>query len=108
MKFNLHHGQMRLGANGKPYYRPKSPKGLLMMGEIKGTHLGAYKADQLGNIDVEVPKHIDVMVGLGYPIYNGDGKTCPVPMDDLLFISANLNGTYWRKINEAKNMGVKL
>ena len=108
MKFNLHHGQMRLGADGKPYYRPKRPMGLLMMGTIQGVHEGSYRADKLGNIDVEVPKHIDVMVGLGYPIYNGDGKTCPVPMDDLLFISADLNGAYWRRINEAKHQTVKL
>lgn len=108
MKFNLHHGQVRFKSNGQPYFRPKPPMGRLMMRQIQGLHQGDYKADALGNIDVEVPEHIDVMVGLGYPIYNGDGRQNPVPMDDLIFPSPILDSPYWRRINEAKHQRMKL
>lgn len=108
MKFNLHYGQMRLGTNGKPYYRPKRPMGTLSMGKIDGKQLAAYRTDSIGNIDVIAPQHIDVMVGLGYPIYDGDGKTYPVPMDDLLWITAKLDSTYWHKIEQAKQQKIKL
>ena len=107
MLFNLHHGQMRLDAKGMPYYRPKSPKGTIMMSHIKDGSGGIYHADKLGNIEVVALEHIDCMVGLGYPIYNGDGKQCPVPMDDLLFITAQLDSMYWRKIEEGKHLRVK-
>jgi hypothetical protein len=107
MLFNLHNGQVRFGPldqGGKPIFRPKSPKSLLMMSRIDGTEKGVYRADKLGNIDVKAPEHIDNMVGLGYPIYDGDGKTYPVPKDDLIYPNLNLDSTYWRRINEAKNL----
>jgi hypothetical protein len=104
MKFNLHRGQMRLDVAGKPYYRAKSPKGVLMIENLKDGTKGLFYADSLGNIEVVAPKHIDTMVGLGYPIYDGDGKTYPVPMDDLLWISSRPDSPYWQKINEAKHL----
>ena len=102
MLFNLHYGQVRFTTSGQPYHRPKSPMGRLMMRQIKGKHQGDYKADKMGNIDVQVSEHIDVMIGLGYPIYDGDGKLYPVPPDDLIWPSPVLDSPYWRKINEAK------
>ncbi len=106
MLFNLHNGQMRFSSiqtGSKPIFRDKSPKGLLMMRGIDGSHQGTYRADKLGNIDVVASKHIDVMLGLGYPIYNGNGKMVPVLKDDLIYPNLNMDSQYWRKINEAKN-----
>lgn len=103
MLFNIHHGQVRF-RGGKPIFRRMSPKAMLIMSRIKGTNLGAYRADKLGNIDITAPIHIDVMVGLGYPIYNGDGKTKPATEGDLLYPNLNMDSPYWRKINEAKNL----
>ncbi|MBA7698130.1 hypothetical protein ES703_106805 [subsurface metagenome] len=108
MLFNIHHGQMRFSSiptGSKPMFRNKSPKKMLMMAHIKGGHQGVYRADKLGNIDVVAPAHIDVMVGLGYPIYDGDGKMNPVPKDDLIYPNLYMDSTYWRKINQAKNLG---
>lgn len=103
MLFNLHYGQVRLGTDGKPYFRPKRPMGRLMMGRIKGFSQTEYRADEIGNIDVRAPEHIDVMVGLGYPIYDGDGKTYPVPPDDLIWVTPFMDSPYWTKIAEAKS-----
>lgn len=108
MKFNLHYGQVRFGTDGKPYFRPKRPMGRLMMSKLKDGTVIDYRADALGNIDVNVLEHIDCMVGLGYPIYDGDGKMSPVPPDDLLWPSPVIGSQYWRKIEEAKNLRVKL
>lgn len=105
MLFNIHHGQVRFSSvqtGSKPIFRDKSPKKMLMMQHLRGGHRGIYRADELGNIDVNAPVHIDVMVGLGYPIYNGNGKLKPVPMDDLIYPNLDMNSPYWRKINEAK------
>jgi len=107
MLFNIHHGQVRFSSiqtGSKPIFRDKSPKGMLMMSRIDGTENGVYRANKLGNIDVRAPEHISSMVGLGYPIYNGDGKTNPVPKDSLIYPNLDLDSLYWRKINEAKNM----
>ena len=106
MLFNIHNGQVRFSSiqsGSKPIFRNKSPKSMLMVQHIRGLHQGSYRADKLGNIDVEVPVHIDVMVGLGYPIYDGDGKQCPVPKDDLIYPNLDPKSAYWRKINEAKS-----
>ena len=107
MLFNIHNGQMRFSSvqtGSKPIFRNKSPKGILMMARIDGTENGVYRADKLGNIDVKASGHIDTMVGLGYPIYDGDGKMSPVPKDDLVYPNLNMDSSYWRKINEAKNL----
>lgn len=112
MLFNLHNGQVRFSSvqtGSKPIFRDKSPKKHISMIRImspKGTidHRGGYETDKLGNIDVTIPAHIDTMVGLGYPIYGGDGKMKPVPKDDLIYPNNNLDSEYWRKINEAKNL----
>jgi len=107
MLFNIHFGQVRFSSiqtGSKPIFRPKSPKGMLLMNKIDGTPYGKYTADKLGNIDIVAPQHIDVMIGLGYPIYCGDGKRTPVPLDDLIYPNNNTDSGYWRKINEAKNL----
>ncbi|HUT68664.1 MAG TPA: hypothetical protein VMW86_08990 [Dehalococcoidales bacterium] len=103
MLFNLHNGQVRFRSAGEPIFRNKAKFGRLYMRQIKGFHQGIYNADQLGNIDVQAPEHIDVMVGLGYPIYDGDGKQNPVPKDDLIYPNLDLKSTYWRRIKEAKS-----
>lgn len=86
-------------------YRAKSPKSSLIMQDYrKGVPVkekAQYRADGLGNIDIKNPKHIEVMVGLGYPIYNGDGKMYPVPLDDLLFPNLNMDSEYYRRIQQA-------
>lgn len=107
MLFNIHNGQMRFSSiqtGSKPIFRNKSPKSMLMMRGIRGGHEGEYRADKMGNIDVIALKHIEVMVGLGYPIYNGDGKTKIASKDDLIYPNNNLDSTYWQKILEAKNL----
>ena len=104
MLFNIHYGQVRFStiqAGSKPIFRPKSPKSMLMMVHLKGGQ-GIYRADKLGNIDVRAPEHISTMVGLGYPIYNGDGKTAR--KEDLIYPNLDIDSHYWRKINEAKNL----
>src|SRR3972149_6203700 len=103
MLFNIQHGQVRFSSLGKPVFRHKAKFGRLYMMQIKGMHQGIYDADKLGNIDVRAMEHIDTMVGLGYPIYNGDGKTYPVPLDDLIYPNLDVNSEYWRGINEAKS-----
>lgn len=108
MLFNIHFGQKRL-QGGKMAFRPKSPKSMLIMQDwVKGIPKGKaeFRADKLGNIDIVNPKHIEVMVGLGYPLYDGDGKTTPVPMDDLLYPTLQLDSEYWKRINQA--LGKKL
>ena len=107
MKFNIHHGQVRFQTDGKPYFRKKRPMGRLMMSKLRDGTMVDYRADALGNIDVQVPEHIDTMIGLGYPVYDGDEKTTPVPLDDLLWPSSILSSQYWRKIEEAKNLRIK-
>jgi len=107
MLFNIHNGQMRFSTiqtGSKPIFRNKSPKAMLLMSRLDGTGGGKYRADKLGNIDVVAAKHIETMVGLGYPIYDGDGKTVPVPKDELIYPNLNMDSTYYRKINEAKNL----
>lgn len=98
MKFNIHFGQMR-EKDGQMYFVPKTPKGKLIMQGMKDGTSDEYVADELGNIEVTTPKHINVMVGLGYPIYNGNGIK-PVPRDDLLFPNLHLDSEYWRQINK--------
>lgn len=105
MLFNIHHGQVRFSSvqmGSKPIFRPKSPKSMLMMSRMDGTENGVYRANKLGNIDVRAPEHISTMVGLGYPIYDGDGKTTSVTKDSLIYPNLDLDSPYWRKINEAK------
>ena len=75
-----------------------------MMSRIDGTQSGIYRANKLGNINVKASEHIDTMIGLGYPIYDGDGKLNPVPKDDLIYPNSNMDSTYWRKVNEAKRL----
>lgn len=112
MLFNIYNGQVRFSSiqtGSKPIFRPKRPWGQVSMGAIKGVkgemdHSGGYKADALGNIDVVIHKHIDTMIGLGFPIYDGNGKLNPVPKDDLIHPNMDPNSSYWRRINEAKNL----
>ena len=107
MLFNIHNGQVRFSSiqtGSIPVFRNKSPKAMLMMSRLDGTSNGVYRANRLGNIDVRAPEHIDSMVGLGYPIYEGDGIMNPVPKDDLLYPNLNLDSSYWRKINAAKSV----
>ena len=112
MLFNVHNGQMRFTAadkGSKPIFRDKMKVGHMSIGHIKDlqgniTHRGGYKSDKLGNIDVAIHYHLDTMIGQGWPIYNGDGKTYPVPKDDLIYPNMNLSSTYWQRINEAKNL----
>lgn len=107
--FNIHFGQKRL-AGGTMVFRPKSPKSILVMQDYD-SHVkkakSEFRADKMGNIEVSQPKQIETMVGLGYPIYNGDGKMCPVPMDDLLYPSIHLNSEYWKRINQATGKSMK-
>ena len=109
MLFNIHRGQKRI-RGGVMTYIPKSPRSKLIMQDWDGglpRGKKEYIADKLGNIDVTGPRHIETMVGLGYPIYNGDGKLCPVPLDDLLFPSINPKSEYWNKINQASGKAWK-
>jgi len=111
MKFNIHNGQMRfssISTGNKPIFRNKSPKKMLMVRSVNGGEATSYRADSLGNIDAVIPQHIDVMVGLGYPIYSGDGKTRPVPKDMLIYPNSNLDSTYWQRINEIKNLRMEV
>ena len=111
MLFNLHNGQVRFGALDRgavPYFRPKMKVGSISIKKVKGVrgnieHKGGYESDKLGNIDVRIPAHIDIMVGHGWPIYNGDGKTCS--KEELIYPNLDLTSQYWRKINEGKNLG---
>lgn len=112
MKFNLHHGAMKFDVAGKEVYRDKSPKKSITMKRIDGGgHNGRYEADEMGNIEVTISKHIDTLVTLGYPIYNGDGKLAkdgegrvyPIPRNDLLYPNKNLTSQYWQKVMEEKN-----
>ena len=112
MLFNLHNGQIRFGAldkGGIPYYRPKMKVGNISIKKVKGVqgkieHHGGYQVDKLGNIDVRIPSHIDIMVGHGWPIYNGDGRREASRLD-LIYPTLNMTSLYWRKINEGKNAG---
>ena len=111
MLFNLHHGQVRFSSiqtGSKAIFRPKSPKGVLLMKKIDGTPYGKYTTDKLGNIDIVAPEHVDVMVGLGYPIYDGDGVTFPSSMRDMIYPNLDPTSPYWRKIQEAKQQSIKL
>lgn len=110
MKFHLERGQMRARKDSsgimKMQYIPKSPKGSLMMAGVKMVGLNSgksveYTTDKIGNINIKASEHIQVMIGLGYPIYDGDGKQHPVPMDDLLYPTLEPNSSYWQRINEA-------
>jgi len=108
MQFNLHHGQVRFSSiqtGSKPIFRNKSPKKMLMVRNIRrGDEAYTYRADKLGNISVEIHQHIDAMVGLGYPIYAGDGER-PVEKDrDLLYPNLDMDSPYWQRINEGKNL----
>ena len=47
------------------------------------------------------------MVGLGYPIYDGDKKMYPVPLDDLLFPNIKPDSEYWKRINQATGEAMK-
>lgn len=112
MLFNLHNGQIRFGAMDKgsiPYFRPTMKVGSISIKKVMGVqgkieHHGGYQTDKLGNIDVRIPFHIDIMVGHGWPIYNGDGIREPGKMD-LIYPTNDLTSPYWQKINEAKNAG---
>lgn len=107
MIFNLHNGQVRFSSiqqGSKPIFRPKPPMGRLMMCKLRDGSKIDYRADALGNIDVVAPLHIDTMIGLGYPIYNGDGKMKPVPLDDLVYPNNDPASGYWRMINQAKSL----
>ena len=112
MLFNLHNGQVRFSSidtGNKPIFRPKMKVGHISMGRINTPrgdvgHNGGYQTDKMGNIDVTIPFHIETMIGQGWPLYNGDGKTYPVPQVDLLYPNMNLDSLYWRKINEGKNL----
>ena len=110
MLFNLHNGQVRFGAmdkGGIAYLRKKMKVGSISIKKVKGVqgnieHRGGYDADKLGNIDVRIPSHIDIMIGHGWPIYNGDGKTCS--NGDLIYPNLDLTSPYWQKINEGKSL----
>lgn len=64
-----------------------------------------YIADKVGNIDVKAPLHVRTMMGLGYPIYDGDGKTYPVPPDDLIWPRLETDSQYMRRCMEAQGKG---
>ena len=108
MLFNIQNGQVRFSSiqtGSVPIFRDKTPKKLIMMQGVKGDGKGGlFRADKLGNIDVKAPEQIDTMIGLGYPIYDGDGKMNPVPKDDLIYPNLNMDSEYWRLINKAKNL----
>lgn len=107
--FNIHFGQMRL-RGGNMVHLPKSPRSMLIMQDYDSGVKKAkseFNADKLGNIEVSQPRQIETMVGLGYPIYAGDGKMCPVPMDDLLYPSVHPGSEYWKRINQATGKNMK-
>ena len=88
MKFNLWYGQKRPTANqpGNFYYRPKSAKKALIMNAFDPDNKRAkkrYDVDTCGNIEITFAPHIQILVGLGYPIYKGNGLIAS--MDDCLF-----------------------
>lgn len=101
MIFNIHHGQVRIRLN-QAAYRELPPQKMLMMRNwdngIRGDVI-EYRADAKGNIDVVLPRHIETMVGLGYPIYRGSDSI--VYIEDLLYPTAKLDSEYWRRINQA-------
>lgn len=108
MLFNIQNGQMRFSSiqtGSTPIFRNKRKMGQIMMGRLKDGSEVDYRADKRGNIDVRYPKHIDVMVGLGYPIYNGNGKVSPTRRDDLIYPNLSMDSPYWQRINEGKNLG---
>lgn len=64
-----------------------------------------YLADKIGNIDVKAPLHIQTMMGLGYPVYDGDGKAYPVPADDLTWPRLETDSAYMKRCLEALSLG---
>ena len=112
MLFNLHNGQVRFSSmdtGSKPIFRKKMMVGSLSIKKVIGLqgnieHNGGYQSDKLGNINVTIPTHLDTMIGHGWPIYNGDFRTYPVPKESLLYPNNNLDSPYWRRILESKNM----
>ena len=120
--FNIHHGTQRKRPSGlsvsisgdqelkKPvegvasrgnYFRPTSPKKLLIMAHPKTGKGVQYDADKVGNIAITIPTHLGAMRGLGYPIYTGSNPSV-VTWEDLLFARFDLaDDPYDRLILEA-------
>ena len=106
MIYNIHFGQARPtqfvdGTPVKMVHRHVTPKKMV----------GAYRADSLGNIDVDDPEGIidmdlpviidGVSRGLGYPRYVGDG-TGPVRREDLEFFMEPLKPDKYRVLTEVE------
>ena len=105
MLFSVHYGQLRF-RYGQWVHVPKTPRSRLTMTRLKeGGESVTYFANKVGNIDVKAPLHIETMMGLGYPIYDGDGKTYPVPPDDLVWPRLEADSTYMRRCLEAITLG---
>jgi hypothetical protein len=107
MLFNIHYGQKRVGTipgKGRAMvFRPTSPRKMILMQNYSSGIKGPkqlYRADALGNIDVTHPAHVQVMVGLGHPIYIGNGKL-PVEPEDLLWPTLEPDSQYWKAVSQA-------
>jgi hypothetical protein len=107
MLFNIHYGQRRLGqipGKGRAMvFRPTAPRKMILLQNYSSGLKGPkklYRADELGNIDVQHPAHIQAMVGLGHPLYGGKGKG-PVEPEDLLWPTLEPSSPYWKAISMA-------
>lgn len=113
--FNLHFGQARpkLLSKGRPVemvHRHTTPKREIQMSrQASGRATCPYRADELGNIEVTDEEDIlnlgphqrvdGVEVGLGYPLYIGEGVG-PVTREDLLFWLEPLDEEKYRILTE--------
>jgi len=129
VRFNIYWGQMRAQPTGVSisvgevtngvappkvsgvsgtgmYYQRKGPKKAIMMAALKpGGHTERYDADELGNIVIVGPAHLEAMRGLGWPIYIGSGSG-PVVWEDLLWPRLDLaDDPYFRCIQEVIRNG---
>ncbi len=96
--FNVSHGQMRARAapgtghknqNMAGYsmvHLDKPPVKMLQCGSARNGEARNYRADALGNIQVDHHGDINALAELGWPIYNGPpNQTIPAATDQLIW-----------------------